>query len=166
MDQKVERIITALPNLRKRDLEMIAAATSHLLKKTGSHDPNEDYIFEALKKVLGLSMSLKRLKASDAGKHWASNWPIFHEFMAKTFPQVMDNLRKRLALSCYILDTIKRDISYRGMTPTPGLMITHLIRVAEVFDRAFPGYRGDKNMMILIGNLILSGKRHIWGSDE
>ena len=149
-----DEILAALPKLPKGDLMAIQAVLNHLLGgPTGPLNAGGTVIapvmFEALARALPLAISPLNVPSQ--------TMRLYNERAAQIVLWLNENFTDwntkkvtELAFLTSLFDLLIKDLRKNKITPTLGVVITHMIRIPKVFDDAFPGYIKSR-----MGNLVL-----------
>ena len=130
----------ALPSLSQPDLLAIKTLAGALLHEGAPDTQNnpenaQGWLFVALAGVLNMGHRLP-----DSIRPFNKNAPVFLGFVATHFSQVMHKKIDALAVMTGLLRLLSTDLKARGIPVTYNTMASHLPRIAEVFENAFPNY--------------------------
>lgn len=131
-------IIASLPKLGAAELRQIRAALDYLLSKEVKSS-DDQLVYQSLTSVLGTGIPYQNFLKSTASQHWDRKLKSFLLFLDENFRGIT-KIQKR-GLIKYMLILIVDDLQGKGLTPTLGMVVTNLDRVASVFDDNFPDYR-------------------------
>lgn len=142
MKDPAGQIISSLPSLTQSELATIKLAIEQLQEPVPSQGVDHTLIvFDALMKVLSIKMTFSDLQKTSVYKLWQRDAPGCLEFIEETFPPVKRSRVTKLGVLCFVLEILRDNLKAGRIPVTVGTMITHLSRVPQVFDKAFPGYR-------------------------
>jgi hypothetical protein len=134
------KILSVLPKLPASDLAVIKAAIEHLLAKSVPAAPQSP-LFDALAALLGgKNLSYATFVKSGAYTYWEKNAPIAEAFISQHFPEAAGSKVLALAITCHLLNLLLDDLRSRKIPVSFGTASTHLGRMPEIFEVAYPGY--------------------------
>lgn len=132
------QIISALPNLKSKELSSIKAAIEQLQTKEAP-DKDVQLLFDAILTTINSKLPWAKFEGSSAYKDFQAGAPGAVQFINQTFKpstRTKTFLAMRLSIGLLVISLKKREIY-----TTVGTMCRNLNRLPMVFDDAFPGYR-------------------------
>jgi len=148
-----DEILTALPSLKRADLEAIQAMATSLLAGCVGVASNkgtaQQTTFDALAATISRPMPYSSLTPALA-KHYEANFPNLIIFFDRHFKGWDSNKITQTGFLRMIFGLIAADLKGREAIPSVGSLIYNLPRIYEIVDNAFPGYlKANMGHMIL-----------------
>ena len=139
--KNLESIITKLPALTQGELAQVRAAVDQLIntKQARGVDPTV-LVWDALMKALNTKISFAAMHDMSIYKQWKQHAPACLEFVEGTFPEVKRSKVTEMAVIQFLLEALRDNLRAGRIPITVGTMVTHMGRVPQVFEKAFPNY--------------------------
>lgn len=154
---KASQIIAFLPKLSRADLATVKAAAEHLLGGLNSEANDHTYpLFEAVRNIINSRISFLKFKTTNSFREWDKNASGVIQFIDETFPNI--GKTTRMAMMTYLVGALADDLKERGVPVTIGTMSSNLGRLPEVFEDAFPNYRGSGLVHLIVKSMERRGK--------
>lgn len=132
------QIISALPNLKSKELSSIKAAIEQL-QPTEAANEEIKLLFDTILTVLECKLSWLRFGGSTAYKDFQTHAPGAVLFIKNTFRQ--QHKIALMAVMKFLIGLLIHDLKKKFLPVTLGMVCRNLNRLPMVFDDAFPNYR-------------------------
>ena len=140
-----DNILGALPGLSDQDLETVLATASSLLNsRTGPKGQaltaQAAPFFNALQAALGSAMPYSALANTSHATRFHNNVLPLTRYLNRQFPGWDKNKISQLAFLTMLFGLVIADLKSMELTPSTGMLISHMLRIPTLLDAAFPDY--------------------------
>lgn len=153
-----DKILQALPNLPKSELNEIVQLCLSILNDDGEADRKAELWFDAFVSALGSKQRYGHIKKTAVGAALRRNAPDAEAFLNSVLSEKVKRNLGRAAVRRYLAELMIADLKKIKLTPTPRILANNLPRLAEVFDTAFPHWRAS-NLTHLIFDRFAGGSK-------
>jgi hypothetical protein len=140
-----DNILAALPSLSPNDLQALQAVIGELLGQKAAKVPHaqnnaQAWLYEAMAATINSHQGYDSFMASSAGKQFTKGAPDAVSFVMATFEQARGHKTFAVAIMRHLIGLLVADLRAKKVPVTRGILSVNLSRLAEVFDKANPGY--------------------------
>jgi hypothetical protein len=135
---KNDDLMKLLPTLSEEQVKIITAWAARYKVEKLADDENARLCLDIINKELGTTIPFSALKAP-----WVVNASNMAYFVDQSFPKIKTKA-VRYALFKMCIGFIIEDLKVKKIPVTFGTIWLHLVRVPQLFDEQYPGYRQAK----------------------